>query len=83
MSFTFSKNDELRSAGRFSTASSLAQLLQQAPLFAGELARRDHADIDVEIAFAAAVRIGQALALQADNRAGLRAFGDSRFARRR
>ncbi len=79
MSFTFSKKDELRSAGRFSTFKHLVQLLQDSSLIAGKLRRRDHAHVHVEVALAPAMRIWQAFGLQTNDGTRLGSFGNGNF----
>src|SRR6266849_1595471 len=53
-----------------------AELLDQFALVTRELCRREHAYMVVQIAFAAAARIGQSPSLEAKDRAALRAFGN-------
>src|SRR5712692_2340498 len=53
-----------------------AKLLHELALFPGEFNRREHADVIIQIAFAAAARVGHALSLVAEDRAALRAFGN-------
>src|SRR5262245_20792065 len=52
----------------------LRQLIEQLPLFLGELLRCLHLDGGEEIAASTAVDVGHALAAQPQRRAGLRAF---------
>ena len=63
ISFTLSNREESRCAGRFSTGKSRAKLFEQAPLLARQFGGRHDVNVHVQIALAAAVRIGQALAL--------------------
>src|SRR5438552_4666609 len=51
-----------------------AELLDQFALIAGELDWRQHADVIIQITFAAAARIGQSSAFDAKHGAALRAF---------
>src|SRR5580698_2545909 len=53
-----------------------SQLLNQLTLFARQLGWRQHAHVIIQITLAAAARISQALALQPEHRAALRAFGN-------
>src|SRR5271157_6343815 len=52
------------------------QLFDQLALLAGKFRRRQYAHMKIHIAASATVRVGQAFALQPENRAALRAFGD-------
>src|SRR5258708_12984234 len=56
-----------------------AELLDQFALVARELCGRQHTNVVVQIALAAAAGIGQSLALDAKHGAALRAFGDLQF----
>ena len=53
-----------------------AELFDQLALFARELGGGQHADVIVQIAFAAAARVGESLGLEAEDRAALRALGN-------
>ncbi len=53
----------------------LPELVEQLALLAGELGREHHTNIHVEVA-AASVRVGQPLALDAENLPRLSSFGD-------
>jgi len=53
-----------------------AELLDEFALLARELGGREHAQVIVQIAAAAAMRIRQAFSFDAKHRAALRAFGD-------
>ena len=53
-----------------------AELFEKLALLARELRGREDADVIVEIAFAAAARVGEAFALDAEDGAALRGFGD-------
>src|SRR5258708_176430 len=53
-----------------------AQRFHQLALVAGQFRRREHSHVIIQIAFAAATRIGQSMALDAEHRATLRAFGN-------
>src|SRR5580692_4199544 len=56
-----------------------AELFEKLALLARELRRRHHANMVVEIAFTAAARVRKPFALDAQNGAALRSFGDFQF----
>jgi hypothetical protein len=56
-----------------------AELFQQFALLAREFRRREHADVIVEIALAAAARVCKPFALDAEHGAALGAFGNFEF----
>jgi len=51
-------------------------LFEELALLARKLRRSKHADVIIEVALAAAPRIGKAFALDAKDRAALRPFGN-------
>src|SRR5258706_6986070 len=53
-----------------------AELLEQAALLPGQLRRRHHVNIHVQIAFSSAMRIGQSFPFQSNDFARLCAFGN-------